>query len=370
MVLLLAVAVQVGTGLFATDDIFNEGPLNRYRLTSLLNPNLARKDDHRLARDANVFIPNLNFHEARAAGTLERPHLPFAKLLRPVGREESVSAAGHGVFVGACPRPEVSGVEIVVTHTGSGDQHAVNRIMRLVQRPEIRCQVDQHLGIGNLQHQYVRFLVVCGVFNHLDAKRGQQPWGRLSRNRVVEREGHRDPTLRDARGECDLLDVHEIHISELMQLGQHLGRCECGMAAKRNLLLGREVTDRKRIWLPDRLNERGFGKVQLIRDLEHPCVAQGAFNNANARRVSLEGGIGEGIHDEGLHDSRLVVGQWASPAQVYQAHPSLPSPPKFTKPTSSTVKAKQRCYPIINNFNVLGGILEKSDHQFWRNHQN
>ena len=81
VVLLLAVAVQVGTGLFATDDIFNEGPLNRYRLTSLLNPNLARKDDHRLARDANVFTPNLNFHEARAAGTLERPHLPFAKLL-------------------------------------------------------------------------------------------------------------------------------------------------------------------------------------------------------------------------------------------------------------------------------------------------
>ncbi|MCE2426036.1 MAG: cytochrome b/b6 domain-containing protein [Pseudomonadales bacterium] len=30
VVLLLAVAVQVGTGLFATDDIFNEGPLNRY----------------------------------------------------------------------------------------------------------------------------------------------------------------------------------------------------------------------------------------------------------------------------------------------------------------------------------------------------
>ena len=177
VVLLLAVAVQVGTGLFATDDIFNEGPLNRYRLTSLLNPKMARKDDHRLARDANVFTPNLNFHEARAARTLERPHLPFAKLLRPVGREESVSAAGHGVFVGACPRPEVAGVEIVVTHTGSGDQHAVNRIMRLVQRPEIRCQVDQHRGIGNLQHQYVRFLVVCGVLNHLDAKRGQQHWG-------------------------------------------------------------------------------------------------------------------------------------------------------------------------------------------------
>ncbi len=30
VVLVLAVAVQVGTGLFATDDIFNEGPLNRY----------------------------------------------------------------------------------------------------------------------------------------------------------------------------------------------------------------------------------------------------------------------------------------------------------------------------------------------------
>ena len=30
MVLLAAVAVQVGSGLFATDDIFNEGPLNRY----------------------------------------------------------------------------------------------------------------------------------------------------------------------------------------------------------------------------------------------------------------------------------------------------------------------------------------------------
>lgn len=30
VVLLLAAAVQIGTGLFATDDIFNEGPLNRY----------------------------------------------------------------------------------------------------------------------------------------------------------------------------------------------------------------------------------------------------------------------------------------------------------------------------------------------------
>ena len=29
-VFLVAVAVQVGSGLFATDDIFNEGPLNRY----------------------------------------------------------------------------------------------------------------------------------------------------------------------------------------------------------------------------------------------------------------------------------------------------------------------------------------------------
>ena len=30
VVLLLAAAVQIGTGLFTTDDIFNEGPLNRY----------------------------------------------------------------------------------------------------------------------------------------------------------------------------------------------------------------------------------------------------------------------------------------------------------------------------------------------------
>ena len=26
---------------------------------------------------------------------------------------------------------------------------------------------------------------------------------------------------------------------------------------------------------------------------------------------------------------------------------------------------KQRCYPIINDFNALRGILEKSDHHFW-----
>ena len=37
VVFLIAVAVQVGSGMFATDDIFNEGPLNRY-----VSPEFAR----------------------------------------------------------------------------------------------------------------------------------------------------------------------------------------------------------------------------------------------------------------------------------------------------------------------------------------